>query len=295
LASHDTLAFRLAGILLRLNNGEALEPGELAQDFGVDVRTIQRDLNERMAFLPLEKEGGHYRLDPAYLGRMGPKDVERFAALAGVRGLFPSMGADFLRELFDHRFQSSVQVAGHHYEDVSDRSADFRLIRQTVAECRHLTFTYTKPGGTSRERTTQPYKLLNEKGIWYLAAVDSGTLKWFSLTRMTSLRATSEVFAPNPAIQKQITENGGAWPGPAPTLVVLSVEPPAAEYFLRRQIFPNQTVVERRTDGSIVVACEVAQPAQLLPLIRYWVPSVRVVDPPSMQQELEAGLRKYLS
>ena len=295
MASHDTLAFRLAGILLRLNNGESLEPGDLAQDFGVDVRTIQRDLNERMAFLPLEKEGGRYRLDPAYLGRMGPKDVERFAALAGVRGLFPSMGADFLRELFDHRFQSSVQVAGHHYEDVSDRAADFRLIHQAVADCRCLTFTYTKPDGSTRERTTQPYKLLNEKGIWYLAAVDNGTLKWFSLTRIKSMMATSEVFTPNPAIQKQITENHGAWPGPATTLVVLSVEPPAAEYFLRRQIFPNQTVAERRPDGSILVACEVAQPAQLLPLIRYWVPCVRVVEPPSMQQELEAGLRRYLS
>ena len=293
--AHDTLAFRLAGILLRLNNGEALEPGDLAQDFGVDVRTIQRDLNERLAFLPIEKDAGRYRLDPAYLGRMGPKDVERFAALAGVRGLFPSMGADFLRELFDHRFQSSVQVAGHHYEDVSERAADFRLIHQAIADHRFLAFTYTKPDGSIRERRGKPYKLLNEKGIWYLAAVEGETLKWFSLTRMTSLRTTPEAFTPDADIGQQISDNHGAWPGPTTTRVVLSVEPPASEYFLRRPIFPNQTVVDKRPDGSILVACEVAQPAQLLPLIRYWVPSVRVVDPSSLQQELEAGLRKYLS
>ena len=292
---HDTLAFRLAGILLRLNNGEVLEPGDLAQDFGVDVRTIQRDLNQRLAFLPIEKDAGRYRLDPAYLGRMGPKDVERFAALAGVRGLFPSMGADFLRELFDHRFQSSVQVAGHHYEDVSERAADFRLIHQAIADHRFLAFTYTKPDGSIRERRGKPYKLLNERGIWYLAAVEGETLKWFSLTRMTSLRATHEAFTPDAAIGKQISDNHGAWPGPTTTRVILSVEPPAAEYFLRRPIFPNQTVVDKRPDGSILVACEVAQPAQLLPLIRYWVPSVRVVEPASLQQELEAGLRRYLS
>ena len=293
--THDTLAFRLAGILLRLNNGEALEPGDLAQDFGVDVRTIQRDLNERLAFLPIEKDAGRYRLDPAYLGRMGPKAVERFAALAGVRGLFPSMGADFLRELFDHRFQSSVQVAGHHYEDVSERGADFRLIHRAIADHRFLAFTYTKPDGSIRERSVKPYKLLNEKGIWYLAAVEGETLKWFSLTRMTSLRAPHEAFTPDAAIGQQISDNHGAWPGPTTTRVILSVEPPAAEYFLRRPIFPNQTVVDKRPDGSILVACEVAQPAQLLPLIRYWVPSVRVVEPASLQQELEAGLRRYLS
>ena len=295
MASHDTLAFRLADILVRLNSGESLEPGELAQDFCVDVRTIQRDLNERLAFLPIEKGGARYKLDPAYLGRMGPKDVERFAALAGVRGLFPSMGTDFLRELFDHRFQSSVQVAGHHYEDVSDRAAEFRLIHQAIAEHRCVAFTYTKPDGTSRARAAQPYKLLNEKGIWYLAAVEGGTLKWFSLTRIASLSITHESFLTDAAIGKQIAENHGAWPGPATTRVILSVEAPAAEYFLRRPIFPNQTVAEKRQDGSILVACQVAQPAQLLPLLRYWVPAVRVMEPASLQKELETGLRQYLA
>lgn len=292
--SHDTLAYRLASILLRLNNGESLEPGELAQDFGVDVRTIQRDLNERMAFLPIERYGGRYRLDPAYLGRMAPKDIERFAALAGVRGLFPSMGTDFLRELFDHRFQSSVQVTGHHYEDVSGRAAEFRLIHQAIAEQRCLSFSYTKPDGSSRDRTAHPYKLLNDKGIWYLAAVEGGTLKWFSLTRMESLAVTANPFNPDPAIRNQIKENRGAWPGPTTTRVTLSVNPPAAEYFLRRPVFPNQTVLETRSDGTVTVACDVAQVSQLLPLIRYWIPSVRVIEPAALQLELEDGLRRYL-
>jgi predicted DNA-binding transcriptional regulator YafY len=292
--SHDTLAYRLASILLRLNNGESLEPGELAHDFGVDVRTIQRDLNGRLAFLPIEKDSGRYRLDPAYLGRMGPRDVERFAALAGVRGLFPSMGTDFLRELFDYRFQSSLQVAGHHYEDVSGRASDFRLIHQAIADQRCLAFIYNKPDGSSRNRTAHPYKLLNEKGIWYLAAVDGHTLKWFSLTRIISLNITPESFLPDAAVEKQIAENHGAWPGLATTRVLLSVARPAAEYFLRRPLFPNQTIVETRLDGSILVACEVAQLGQLLPLIRYWVPSVRVEEPVALQEELEASLRKYL-
>ena len=293
--SHDTLAYRLAGILLRLNNGESLDPGELAQDFGVDVRTIQRDLNERMAFLPIEKHSGRYRLDPAYLGRMAPKDIERFAALAGVRGLFPSMGTDFLRELFDHRFQSSVQVTGHHYEDVAGRASDFRLVHQAIAEHRWLDFRYNKPDGSSRDRSAQPYKLLNERGIWYLAAVEGGTLKWFSLTRMGALAVSEDSFKPDDAIRTQISENRGAWPGPATTRFILSVNPPAAEYFLRRPVFPNQTVLETRSDGTILVACDVAQVSQLLPLIRYWIPSVRVTEPAALQQELEMGLRLYLA
>ena len=40
----DTLATRLVQILVKLNNGEALCARELAEEFNVSVRTIQRDL-----------------------------------------------------------------------------------------------------------------------------------------------------------------------------------------------------------------------------------------------------------
>ena len=51
---HDTLVYRLAQMLVKLNQGEKLEPQALAEEFGVHLRTIQRDLNERFAYLPLE-------------------------------------------------------------------------------------------------------------------------------------------------------------------------------------------------------------------------------------------------
>ncbi len=42
---HDTLSLRLANILLKLNNGEKLNPSQLAQEYKVSLRTIQRDLS----------------------------------------------------------------------------------------------------------------------------------------------------------------------------------------------------------------------------------------------------------
>ena len=68
--SHDTLVYRLAQMLVKLNQGEQLDPQALAEEFGVNLRTIQRDLNERFAYLPLEKTDGRYHLDPAFLGKL---------------------------------------------------------------------------------------------------------------------------------------------------------------------------------------------------------------------------------
>jgi len=46
--SHDKLATRLTQRLIKLNQGEKLSPLELAKEFDVSLRTIQRDLNERV-------------------------------------------------------------------------------------------------------------------------------------------------------------------------------------------------------------------------------------------------------
>ena len=62
MADHETIVYRLAQILIKLNQGERVEPKELAEEFGVNLRTIQRDLNQRFAYLPLIKEEGRYRL-----------------------------------------------------------------------------------------------------------------------------------------------------------------------------------------------------------------------------------------
>ena len=61
LRKNEVLGARLAAILWRLNQGEALAVDALAQEFGVDERTIQRDFAERLCSLPLERDGQRWR------------------------------------------------------------------------------------------------------------------------------------------------------------------------------------------------------------------------------------------
>ena len=67
---HDTLVYRLSQVLTKLNQGESLDPQTLADEFGVTLRTIQRDLNVRFACLPLVKTDGRYRLEQSQLGKL---------------------------------------------------------------------------------------------------------------------------------------------------------------------------------------------------------------------------------
>ncbi len=72
---YDKLSIRLVQILSKFNNGESLSAQELAQEFNVDTRTIQRDLNERLAFMSIKKENGRYVLESFALGKLSFKDI----------------------------------------------------------------------------------------------------------------------------------------------------------------------------------------------------------------------------
>ena len=127
-STHDTLVVRLAQMLVKLNHGEKLDPLALALEFGVNKRTIQRDLNERFTYLPLIKTNGKYHLEANYLGKLNTKDIEKFAALAGVNGLFPNLSDQFLTDVFNSETKSkpSLIVKGHDYEDLSDKKIGFK-------------------------------------------------------------------------------------------------------------------------------------------------------------------------
>jgi predicted DNA-binding transcriptional regulator YafY len=292
--THDTLVYRLAQILIKLNQGERLDPLSLADEFGVNPRTIQRDLNERFAYLPLEKVNGRYRLDPVFLGKLSTRDIERFAGLAGVRGLFPSLGDDFLRDIFDSRLRDTMLVRGHHYEDLSGKEALFKELEAAIAGCRLLAFDYAKTDGVKRYAGLAPYRLLNQKGIWYLAAVDGGKLKTFSFSKLSNLSTLDETFVRDAGMDARLLRDESIWLTERQFTVRLLVAPDVAGYFKRRRLIANQVVEEEREDGSLVVSAEVGHPNQILPIVRYWIPHIRVVGPQPLKRELEQSIADYL-
>ena len=293
-ASHDTLAYRLTQILVKLNNGEKLDPQALADEFAVNLRTIQRDLNERFAYLPFEKTDGRYSLDPTYLGKLSLQDVAHFASLAGVRGLFPSLSDDFLRDIFDSRVQTALLVKGHHYEDLSDKTHSFKQLEAAILAHCHISFEYRKDQGTKAYANAQPYKLVNHGGIWYLAAKDGDTLKAYTFSKIDRLQVHATTFAPDFAVHKTLTEEDSIWLNPDKKEVVLKITREAADYFRRRKLIANQVIEKELEDGGLIVSGKVAHPNQILPIVRYWIPNVRIISPEGLQAEMEAGLVGYL-
>lgn len=293
--NHDTLVYRLSQILVKLNQGQKLIPKDLADEFGVNLRTIQRDLNVRFAYLPLEKKDGGYRLDAHYLGKLSTKDIDRFAGLAGVKGLFPSLSDEFLGELFDSRVEINMLVQGHNYEDLSKHQKEFSLLEKAIKDRNEISFSYAKNDAYKGYERVAPYKLINNKGIWYLAALDGDKLKTFSFTKIRDLGISPQVFDWDEKINQQLINEDSIWLSNAKQTITMSVAKEVAHYFKRRKLIPLQVIEEERSDGSLLVSSTVAHLNQIFPIIRYWIPHVQIVSSPELQKQLENELMVYIN
>lgn len=291
----DSYGYRLVQILKKLNQGEKLDPKALAEEFDVNLRAIQRDLNERFAFLGLVKTDGRYHMSLTNLGKLNLRDVERFAGLAGVKGLFPSLNDDFLRELFNSQLQSALLVKGPSYEYLGGKEVFFHQLEDAILERRHVAYTYEKAEGIKTYTKVEPQKLVNHDGIWYLAALDGGKLKAFTLVKIDRLQILDSTFTHDPAVHKTLTEDDGIWLNMKKLEVVLKIAEPAAGYFRRRKLVAQQVIEKELEDGGLIVSAKVAHANQILPVVRQWIPCIRIISPEGLQGDMEREIHGYLS
>ncbi|MGH8329510.1 MAG: helix-turn-helix transcriptional regulator [Pseudomonas fluorescens] len=285
---HDTLGIRLAEILLQLNQGDAVCRDDLADRFGVSERTIYRDLN-RLGDIVERLPDGRYRLAADKQGKFHSKDLELFARITGVNQLFPNSGHRFLRTLLDPLEPSPFLVKAHHHENIQPRDRQFQQLDRAIRQRLRCQLQYGE-----KLRTLEPYRLVNSKGIWYLAATERGQLKAFSLGRIGLLHITDEIFTPQAQIHRQIEDDDDIWFSTTKTQVRLSVAPAIAYYFLRRAVLPGQLIVQQGEDGGLIVSSSISHANQILPIIRYWIPHVQVLEPEWLQSQLHVELENYI-
>ena len=284
---YETLALRLADILRLLQSGERPTRLQLAERFRVSERTIYRDLN-RLGDVVEPGADGVYQLASQFRSSLSPADLKTFARISGVEKLFPANDRRFWLDLLKPGPTSFLIRDGHFAAERPDCS-DFRNLGRAIEQKRRCQLSYT-----GKKRCIEPYRLVHNKGIWYLAATEEGRLKSFAFARIDALQILDKSFVTDAATQAQIENDDDIWFGEDRLEVTVQVAASNAYYFLRRNVLPHQQLIEQQADGRLLLRCQVNHPNQLLPIIRYWIPHVRILEPAWLQQKLHDELTDYL-
>ncbi|SIQ43634.1 Predicted DNA-binding transcriptional regulator YafY, contains an HTH and WYL domains [Aeromonas sp. RU39B] len=291
MAEHDTLAQRLGVILTKLNSGQRLVISELADEFNVSARTIQRDLNRRLAYLPLEREGQTYWLDPSYLGRATTSAILRLCEQLGAKALFPD-DHDTLIKLWLNPTSSPVFVlTGFQLDEDDGHRQWLKPLAKAISQQRIIRLSWC---GEPAEQEVEPYILVNKRGRWLLAGARAGTPFIEPLSKIASLQQMDSPAIIDEALQRQLNSLIEQEAPPTHEVVIKAASPIAHEFKLRN-ILPEQALIRELEDGSILLASRVFDGAQLLPVIKTYLPHLEVISPAGLQALVKRDLKALLN
>lgn len=298
--SYDTILTRLMLTLTKLSGGERPTLKELAEEFNVSLKTVQRDIYHRLMLFPIEKtpEGELVFMDGFTLSKT-QLSMDEIITMSLSLDLIKGAGSEFnksARHLFAKMLHSNFcnpyYIKPPQHQMINMDSDLMNTIEKSIE-------TQTRALITTKEETieVEPYKITNIEGIWYLLAydMDKAKVKTYLVANIVSFKKTRQTFTPRhdiakllPKVQSAFFDSGRSFD------VIIAVYPNVAEYFKLKRLLPSQEILEEKTDGTLIIKYAVSHEEDIDNLIKAWLPDIEVLEPAAFRDQIVHELQAYL-
>ncbi len=146
----------------------------------------------------------------------------------------------------------------------------------------------------------KPLNIANFEGFWYLIALDTNdkdTVKKYYLKNISKIKILEETFTVEAKIEELLTNAISVWfnAKQEPFEVKLNASNEIAKYLTRKPISPTQMIESVYEDGSIDIVIKITSKMEIMPLVKYWLPYMKVLEPVSIREEIKQELIWYLN
>lgn len=295
---------RLYAITVYLLNHGRTSAGELAEQFEVSLRTIQRDMDSLcLAGIPIVSSagpGGGYEISDRFrLDRQFATPEDYSCILTALRGLVTATA--------DRKASRALEkIASVSSNDEGGILLDFSVLREgdeallqalqsAVLKKRVVRFTYTNNRNETRLHSVEPVAVVYRWYAWYLLAWSGARQDYctYKLVRMQGLEITEEAFAREHEPAQAILERADRKDTRVYRKVLVrcteAARPRVAEYLKGR-------VLEELPGGASLMELTVVEEEH------FWFGSllamgdgVRVIEPEDIRRRLLDAAEKIIS
>jgi len=298
---YERALFRLTTIISRLNLGEALSIPELAEEFKVSVRTVQKDLNLRLAHYPIVKgKDGRYRFEKGFK-LVGTSNMEEEAAISMMKSLIHAASPHYGKiadRIVQEKSQHSPFLFQLPMEELGDNTTLARMLIQAILYCQPVEFEYTTRDEKEISATVHPYKLANFQGYWYLIGKcqNERKIKTYYLKHIRRLQMSPETFSRKEVSDAEIEnvdEISTVWYDINKEKKIKLLATGEAGRYLKRYAAPNISIAGT-TDEGLILELSYYHNIEALTFIKRWLPHITILNNPALQMELKMELKNYL-
>ena len=303
--NYDKKVFRLFFILNQLDSRKRVSIVELAREFNVSLRTVQRDIVLlNMTGFPITsfEKGYHSFMEGFSLKRM-MLTKEEASLLSFLHDISKSLGEKFedsfstiLQKVVSKEQDSAFYVKLPEGSKISKNYPFIKDLEEAVKYNVMIKLQYKSPEKEGEYKIC-PLKIIFFDGFWYLLS-RVGSKEWlrtFRLDRIKMVEVLNKRFAYPKNINTILHESVNIWfSEKKDKKVILKVDKEAARYFKQQVYFPLQKIIKENRDGSLRLETRICQNEEIIFIIFRWIPYVHVVTPKDLKIEVEKIVKSYL-
>jgi len=211
----------------------------------------------------------------------------------GIGGNFSTKARKLLSKIKNEDFNPIYTKLN--IEDISDRFSDIQIIETAIKEKREVKCSYDDERHDIYTTTIQPLKIVNFEGFWYLIALKDDVLKKYYLKNISNPQITDAAFETDNELNTLLDESISVWfqRDVEAFEVKLFADKSVAKFFKRRPL-PTQKTDSINTDGTLEFSVTITHEMEILPIIKYWIPHIYVIEPEWIREIIEEDLEEYL-
>ena len=322
---------RILSLIKRLQKTDGITVRDLASFYEVDITRIYNDLNVIKEFYDLKKDSWGYSIESERLLRWPRITAEESRLLELVIAASPlakearfekslkcvlekldTSLAEHIQSKLEqnapvqlHKVDADDEIEGHlplleetppYRANSNDVEQHFRVLEEALYEQKTVRVNY-QPGGKPEPvvHLLHPYAIFFRKEDWYLEArsnrSDNPSLT-FKIVRFRRVTLSDEPFEPfeDFSLSESLASRWELFSG-APINVKLKIAAHKAYLVEEKQRHPSQEIIERCSDGAVIVRYEVPKEE-----FTFWVLSLgdaaEVLDPPEFRAEFQEIVRR---
>ena len=300
---YDKALTRLVSILTKLYNGESLSVKDLAEEFNVSTRTIQRDFNERLISFPIYQENRLWKMQDGFKLEKTTSIEDQVVLdimeklVDGVGDKFSSKAKALLSKIKNDELNPIY--AKLDMEDIGDKLEIIEQLESAINSKFIINCKYKLKENRTYSLKINPLKIANYEGFWYLIAQDchdKNALKKYYLKNIFNIKNTDMNFQVSSKLEELLNNSISIWfqEKKEPFEVKINISNVVSKYMQRKPIAPTQIIESIYEDGSIDIVVKVTHEMEIMPLVKYWLPYMKVLEPKWIDDMICKDLKEYL-
>lgn len=287
-------------ILERLSNGETLSITDLAKEWSIATKTVQRDfekLQEGNYGIIRASDGKRFTLSKQHTtSKSADTAIKMLDSLSSdIGGEFYTKAQAALHKL--QRYIESPFYTRIDVENISDKLDLIEDLEYAISTQKMVTFKYKrwyKPDEIKTYENVKPYKIIIFDGFWYLLTQYKDHYIKFYLKEIVDLKILEKTFEYDAKVLDRMDKALDIWfdPKAEPFDITLLLDDDAIVYFERKPI--KGQYLKKNPDGTAELTVSITNKNEIFTILKKWLPQVRIIEPYPLQEEFENMLQHYL-